>query len=98
LLRKAREYIESKSYYCGWGNSCLYVLAQIAAVEGNNDAAIEYVREAIEAGWVRPWFGRIDPIMTDQRKDARYIQMLEDLEEKLLEMREHPKMLASNEP
>jgi hypothetical protein len=75
-----------------------YVLAQIAAVEGNNDAAIENVREAIEAGWTRAWFGRIDPIMADLRKDARYIQMLEELEEKLLEMREHPKMLASNEP
>lgn len=34
--------------------------------------------------------------MADLRKDARYLQILGDLEDKLLEMREHPKMMASN--
>jgi len=98
LLRKAREYIESKNGYVWFVSGIPYVLAQIAAVEGNNDAAIEYVREAVNTGWTRAWFGRIDPIMADLRKDARYMQILEELEEKLLEMREHPKLLASNEP
>jgi TolB-like protein/Tfp pilus assembly protein PilF len=108
LLVKAREYIESKSdypwsdhpWYVGgrWGGGSLYVLAQIAAVEGNNDAAIEYFRKAVNAGWTKAWFGRIDPIMADQRKDARYIKMLDELENKLLKMREQLKMLASNEP
>jgi tetratricopeptide (TPR) repeat protein len=97
LLVKAREYIESRDH--PWFvHGIAYVHAQIAAIEGNNDAAIEYVREAVEAGWTKAWFGRIDPIMADLRKDARYTQILEELEEKLLEMREHPKMLASNEP
>jgi TolB-like protein/DNA-binding winged helix-turn-helix (wHTH) protein/Tfp pilus assembly protein PilF len=106
LLVKAREYIESKSdypwsdhpWYVGgrWGGGSLYVLAQIAAVEGNNDAAIEYFRKAVDAGWTKAWFGRIDPITADLRKDARYIQILGELEEKLLEMREHPQVLASN--
>ncbi len=98
LLGKAREYIESQIDPQRYVGSSLYVLAQIAAVEGNNDAAIEYVREAVEAGWVKAWFGRIDPIMADLRKDARYMQILEELEEKLLEMREHPITLASTEP
>jgi len=98
LLGKAREYIESRIDPQRYIGSSLYVLAQIAAVEGNNDAAIEYVREAVEAGWVKAWFGRIDPIMADLRKDARYIQTLDEFEEKLAEMREHPKVLASNEP
>ena len=108
LLVKAREYIESKSYYPWsdhpwyvgdrYGGGSLYVLAQIAAVEGNNDAAIEYFRKAVNAGWTKAWFGRIDPIMADLRKDARYIKMLNELEKKLLKMREHPKMLASDEP
>ena len=108
LLVKAREYIESKSYYPWsdhpwyvgdrYGGGSLYVLAQIAAVEGNNDAAIEYFRKAVNAGWTKAWFGRIDPIMADLRKDARYIKMLDELENKLLKMREHPKMLPSNEP
>ena len=34
-------------------------------------------------------------IMAEFRKDARYVEILEELEEKLLEMREHPKMMAS---
>ena len=97
LLVKARAYIEFKIDEPPVSVS-LYVLAQIASVEGNNDAAIEYFRKAVDAGWTKAWFGRIDPIMADLRKDARYMQMLEELEEKLLGMREHPKMLASNEP
>ena len=36
--------------------------------------------------------------MADLRKDARYTQMLDELEVKLLEMREHRRMLASIEP
>jgi tetratricopeptide (TPR) repeat protein len=98
LLVKAREFIESKSDYLYYPAGIGYVLAQIAAIEGNNDAAIEYVREAVEAGWAKPWFGRIDPIMVDLREDARFIHILEELEEKLVEMREHPRTLASNEP
>jgi len=36
--------------------------------------------------------------MAELRKDARYMQILGELENKLLKMREHPKMLASDEP
>jgi hypothetical protein len=96
LLVKAREFIESKSDYLYYPAGIGYVLAQIAAIEGNNDAAIESVREAIEAGWTKAWFGRIDPIMVGLREDARYMQTLEELEEKLLEMREHPEALVPN--
>ncbi len=98
LLVKAREYIVSRSAEPRFFGGIPYVLAQIAAVEGNNDAAIEYLRKAVDAGWSRAWFGRIDPIMADLRTDARYMQILEELEEKLLEMREHPKTLASAKP
>ncbi len=96
LLVKAREYIESRGDHPALAGGIPYVHAQIAAIEGNSDAAIEYFRKAVDAGWTRAWVGRIDPIMADLRKDARYMQILEELEEKLLEMREHPKMLASN--
>ncbi len=74
------------------------ILAQISAIEGNNEAAMNYFRKAVDAGWIRPWFARIDPIMADLRKDEGYLQILEDLEARLLEMREHPKMLASSQP
>jgi len=100
LLGNAREYIEFKTdrQWFVNVNGSLYVLAQIAALEGDNDAAIEYVREAVDAGWSKAWFGRIDPIMADLRKDARYLQMLDELEDKLLNIRERTKVLASNEP
>ena len=45
----------------------------------NNDAAIAYVREAVEAGCTKALFERIDPTMVDLRKDARYVQMLDEL-------------------
>ena len=96
LLRKAQKYIESRSDNPMYVAGGLYVLAQISAIEGNNDAAIEYVREAVEAGWTKPWFGRIDPIMAELRRDKRFTKILGDLENKLSEMREHPKMQASN--
>ena len=96
LLHQARAYIELRTGPKFGGIQ--YVRAQIAAVEKNNDIAIDYVRKAVDAGWTKPWFGRIDPIMADLRKDARFLQILEELEERLLEMREHPKMMASNEP
>jgi TolB-like protein/DNA-binding winged helix-turn-helix (wHTH) protein/Tfp pilus assembly protein PilF len=95
LLGKAREFVERRRNRPIYVSSIPYVLAQIAAVEGNNGAAIEYVREAVEAGWTRVWFGRIDPIMADLREDTRYLQLLDELEDKLIEMREHPKMMAS---
>ena len=109
LIGKARDYIESMSDhplhmggidsdYPLYVGGIAYVLAQIAAVEGNTEAAIDHVREAVESGWTKAWFGRVDPIMADLRKDARYTQMLDELEVKLLEMREHRRMLASIEP
>jgi hypothetical protein len=36
--------------------------------------------------------------MADLRKDARYLRMLEELEDKLLEMRERSNVLALNKP
>ena len=98
LLRKAREYIETQRddplYF--YSSSIPYVFAQIAAIEGDNEAAIRYFRNAVDAGWVRAWFGRIDPIMVDLRKDPRFIEILEELEGKMLEMREHSNLLTLN--
>ena len=96
LLQKAQAYTELRSKALWYGGGIQYVRAQIAAVEKDNDVAIDYVRKAVDAGWIKAWFGRIDPIMSDLRKDARYLQILEELEDRLLEMREHPKTLASN--
>ncbi len=98
LLHKARANLESRKKF-GWvDGSVQYVRAQIAVLEGNNDAAIEHFRQAVDTGWTKAWFGRIDPIMADLRKDARYLQILEELEEKLLAMRERTQVLASNYP
>jgi hypothetical protein len=49
LLRKAREFIEPMRDHPWYVSSIPYVLAQIAAVEGNNGAAIDYVRFASSA-------------------------------------------------
>lgn len=49
LLVEAREYMQPKNgpYFV---RGIPYVLAQIAAVEGKNDAAIEYFRKAVDVG------------------------------------------------
>lgn len=98
LLRKTRANLELRKKF-GWvDGSVQYVRAQIAVLEGNNDAAIEYFRQAVETGWTKAWFRRIDPIMADLRTDARYKQILEKLEDRLLAMRERTQVLASNNP
>ena len=98
LLHKARKYIETQRedswYYLS--SSIPYVHAQIAVIEGNNDVAIDFFRKAIDAGWTKAWFARIDPIMADLRKDLRFIEILEELEGKLSEMRERSKLLILN--
>ena len=98
LIRKAREFIESESFIPMHVGTIPYVHAQIAAVEGNNDRAFEYFRKAVDGGWTRAWFGRIDPIMADLRKDVRYTQILEEVEDKLLQMRDRSTVLVSSEP
>ena len=98
LLNKAREFIASDSTHVEvwFDGSVSYVLAQIAAIEGNNETAMEYFREAVDAGWIRPWFGRIDPIMEDLREEPEFMQILVELEERLLEMRQNTSALAAN--
>lgn len=100
LLSKAREFIESENThkFVWFDGSVFYVLAQISAIEGNDEVALDYFRSAVARGWIKPWFGRIDPIMADLRKDARFMQILEDLEDKLLKIRANPPMLISSEP
>ena len=72
--------------------------SQIAAVEENKEAAINLFRDAVDAGWSKAWYARIDPIMADLREDTRFLLILEELEARLSKMRENQKMLASNEP
>jgi len=98
LISKTRKYIEFMLDEPWLFSNISYVRAQIAAIEGDNKVAMDYFREAVDAGWTKAWFGRIDPIMADLREDPRYIQILEDLEAKLLDMREHPRMMVSNDP
>ena len=100
LLSKAREFIGSdvthiKMWFDG---SALYVLAQISAIEGNDEVAMDNFRKAVASGWIRPWYGRIDPNMSNLREDPEFMQILEDLDAKLLEMRASPKVLASSAP
>ena len=105
LLRKARDFIESKKnttfLFPGYANplyapGIAYATAQIAAVEGNKEIAVNRFREAVDAGWSKAWFARIDPIMADLREDPRFVDILEDLEERLSKMRQNEIVLAEN--
>ena len=98
LLRKGRDALNQMQAHPYTDGKIPYILAQISAIEGNNENAMNYFRKAIDAGWIRPWFARIDPIMADLRKDDAYLQILEELEGRLVEMRERSQILASNTP
>jgi len=95
LLHKARAFIELRDTLPDYRSGSQYIRAQIAAVEGDTDVAIDYVRKAVDVGWSRAWFGRIDPIMAELRKDARFMQILEELEDRLSELRGNIGVLAA---
>ena len=95
LLQNARAYLQIRNHR-SVRNGRHYVRAQIAAVEGDHNTAIDSFRKAVDGGWPKAWVARIDPIMAELRKDARFMQILEELEAKLLNMRENPMTLASS--
>jgi TolB-like protein/Flp pilus assembly protein TadD len=95
LLKKSREFAESSSQKPELASGSLYVLAQISAIEGNREAAIEYAQRAVDAGWTKAWFARIDPIMVDLREAPRFQQILAEVDDRLLQLRERSKTLRA---
>jgi TolB-like protein/DNA-binding winged helix-turn-helix (wHTH) protein/tetratricopeptide (TPR) repeat protein len=89
LLDRARAFVESSqssqvAYKLAWfAGSATYVQAQIAAIEGDRDAAIRLLQQAVDEGWTRVWFTRVDPIMQNISHDSRFQQTLNAVEQKL---------------
>ncbi len=71
------------------------MLAQIAAIEGNNEAAIDYFRKAIDLHWSTAWYARIDPITEELRADDRFSDLLKGLESDLSVMQERIQLVVA---
>jgi len=53
-----------------------YLHASIAAMRGQNAKALESLERAIERGWRRPWWMRVDPALQGLRAEPQFIQLL----------------------
>ncbi len=90
LISNALQFIESvKTDYPALeiNGSVAYVLGQIAALNGDNDAAIDHLRQAVDDGWRQTWFARLDPIMAEAIKDRRFGKILGEVDASLAETR-----------
>ena len=66
--------------------SFLYDAASIHALRGETDQALEWLGEAVEAGW-RGWPFRDSPLFASLRGDPRYARILEQVDRKVAEAR-----------
>jgi hypothetical protein len=53
-----------------------YLRASIAAIRGQNPQALASLERAIERGWRRPWWMRVDPALQGLRTEPRFIQLM----------------------
>jgi TolB-like protein/DNA-binding winged helix-turn-helix (wHTH) protein/Tfp pilus assembly protein PilF len=53
-----------------------YLHASIAAMRGQNAQALTSLERAIQRGWRRPWWMRVDPALQGLRADPRFIELL----------------------
>jgi tetratricopeptide (TPR) repeat protein len=91
LISNALQFIESsKTDYSPLevNGSVAYVRSQIAALLGDSDMAVDQLRQAVDAGWRRTWYARMDPIMAEVKKDTRFDEILDEVDASLLVMRD----------
>ena len=57
-----------------------YLLASVAALEGDRVAALRHLEAAVRRGWRRTWWARIDPAFGDLRQDPEFVSLIERVE------------------
>jgi TolB-like protein/DNA-binding winged helix-turn-helix (wHTH) protein/Flp pilus assembly protein TadD len=57
-----------------------YLRASIAAMRGQNTQALRSLERAIERGWRRPWWMRVDPALRGLRGEPHFVQLLQRTE------------------
>ncbi len=75
LLRQAEKFAQQRQEICG-GRCANSRLAQIRAVQGRSEEAINYVRRAVETGWTGPYPTAPDPLLASIADDPRYRQII----------------------
>lgn len=57
-----------------------YLLASVAALEGDRVTALRHLEAAVRRGWRRTWWARIDPAFGDLRQDPEFVSLIERVE------------------
>jgi adenylate cyclase len=87
LLREAEAGLLEHRELCE-GRCMNYSLAQVRALQGRTDEAVELVRRAVETGWSGWYPSAPDPLMASVETDRRYQAVLSELRERLDRERE----------
>ncbi|MCK4431644.1 MAG: tetratricopeptide repeat protein [Candidatus Aminicenantes bacterium] len=71
-----------------------YLIACIHTIQGDKEEAYEWLRKTIDAGWGFYRRGLIDPLLENLHQDDQFKQMMEQVKQKIDEMR---KRIEENE-
>ena len=61
-----------------------YIRSQIAALQNDKTAALNYLQDSVSKGWITTWYSRIDPILVSIRSEAEFIAIIEEAERNAL--------------
>ena len=88
LVAEARQVIKALSPELQSQPASLYTRAQVLALEGNADAALDALQSAVEAGWSRLYWMRVDPALSSIAAAPRFSLLVDELQQRLAQQRE----------
>jgi tetratricopeptide (TPR) repeat protein len=78
----------------------LYDFARVNAIRGNTEEALEWLRRAIERGWVfaYTYMGQADPMLENLREDVAFQELMYDARRDLDRQRDRIQTMNNQEP
>ena len=61
-----------------------YIRSQIAALQNDKNAALDYLQDSVTKGWTTTWYSRIDPVLASIRSEAEFTAIIEEAEQNAL--------------
>ncbi|MCZ6499297.1 MAG: FlgO family outer membrane protein, partial [Gammaproteobacteria bacterium] len=99
MLAKSREHITKRlSQNLLYPAGDLHVLAAIDAIQGNQERALNWLRQAIDAGWTRVWFTEQDPNFASLLDDPEFQEIMTETKGRLDGMRKQVHLAIGADP
>ncbi len=92
LLTECEHYLDAVEQLVPDLPSARYVRASMQAIQGNKEEALSLFREALDMGWVRPWYVELDPNMDSIHDGPEFQAILKDMNARVAEMRERVRL------